>query len=183
MKMKFTAAFALAAWLLVAAWLASMVIAKPAVLRLGNQAEDSAAMAELRNAIARNRKAMEGMEALRGVAAMPYAGAAPVVALPVAMPAPTLNPDGSVAANRLRGAAVGAATGPATYAVSLVLVTDGRRTAVVNGEQIRAGSRLADGARVSAIGADWVRIDDPAGGRQTYRVRDPLAPENAGGPR
>lgn len=183
MKMKFTAAFALAAWLLVASWLASMVIAKPAVLRLGNQADDTPAMAELRNAIARNRGAMEGMEALRGVAAMPYASAAPVVALPVAMPAPAPNPDGTVAANGLRGAAVGAVAGPTTYAVSLVLVTDGRRTAVVNGEQIRAGSQLADGARISAIGADWVRIVDPAGGRHTYRVRDPLAPERVGTPR
>ena len=51
MKMKYTATFALVAWLLVTGWLASMVVAKPAVLRLGNQAEETAEMAELEETI------------------------------------------------------------------------------------------------------------------------------------
>jgi hypothetical protein len=172
MKMKFTAAFALVVWLLVAGWLASMVIAKPAVLRLGNQAEDTAAMAELRNGIARNRQAIASMDALRATAPA-YAGTAQVIALPVAARIPAADGQRSGTAD---------ATGPVTHAVSLVLTANGRRTAVVNGRSVRPGSSLDGGARVAAIGQDWVRIVDQAGNPQTYRVRDPLEPEMAGNP-
>jgi hypothetical protein len=174
MKMKFTAAFALLAWLAVVGWLASMVIAKPAVLRRGNQAEDTAAMADLRNSITRNRQVMESMAALHGAAAPAYAGPAEVIALPVAAPAAV---DGSSS-----GMTGDATTGTVAHAVSLVLIANGRRTAIVDGQSVRAGSRLDGGARVAAIGQDWVRIVDPAGNRQTYRVRDPLEPEMAGNP-
>ena len=58
--------------------------------------------------------------------------------------------------------------------VSLVLVANGRRTAVIDGQYVRAGTRLADGTRVNAIGADWVRLSDPSGAAQTYRVTNPM---------
>lgn len=56
MKIKFTAAIALALWLAVTGWLATMVIVKPAVLRLGNDADETTVMVELRGAIERNRQ-------------------------------------------------------------------------------------------------------------------------------
>ena len=176
MKMKFTAAFALAAWLLVAAWLASMVIAKPAVLRLGNQAEDSAAMAELRNAIARNRKAMEGMDTLRGVA-LPYQGQGPLIALPAADTI-AMGVAGATASE------IAAGTQPPAPEPELSMVLDagGRRVALFNGEQVRPGSRLANGDRVRAIGPDWISVYGRDGKRTLHRVRSQFEPATGGSP-
>ncbi|HET6396992.1 MAG TPA: hypothetical protein VFF91_09170 [Pseudoxanthomonas sp.] len=179
MKMKFVAAFALAAWLLVAGWLASMVIAKPAVLRLGNQAEDSAAMAELRNAIARNRKTMEGLETLRQ-AAVPYQGTGPLIALPA-----NLDPAAVAVAT---GSGVGAAAvttaglqAPAPEPqLSLVLDTGQDRVAVFNGEQVRRGSRLANGDQVLAIGPDWISVYGRDRKRTVYRIRSQFEPVEGG---
>lgn len=177
MKMKYTAASALLAWLLVVGWLASMVIAKPAVLRLGNQAEETAEMAELRNGIARNRQTAAAIATLRD-AAFPVADGNGVIALPVAAPVSTASVAGTTTGNQA-GAEPGAA--PAARALSLVLVTNGRRVAVVDGQYVQVGSRLADGTRVRAIGQDWVRLDDAAGTRQTLRVLNPLQPVQGGG--
>jgi hypothetical protein len=176
MKMKYTAVVALGAWLLVTGWLASMVIAKPAVLRMGNQAEDSAAMAELRNSIARNRKAMEGIESLRG-ASLPYLARGTLIALPVAG-------SGTLAAG-LAGAtaseiAAGGLPPPPEPQLSMVLDAGGRRVALFNDEQVRPGSRLADGGRVLAIGPDWISVRDRTGKRATYRVRSPFVPVSGG---
>lgn len=178
MKMKFTAAFALAAWLLVVGWLASMVIAKPAVLRLGNQAEDSAAMAELRNAIARNRKAIEGMDTLRHVT-LPYAGTGPLIALPV----DTVDPVatglvGATASDMAAGMPPVSAPEPQ---LSMILEAGGRRVAVFNGEQVRPGSRLADGGRVHAIGPDWISVSGRDGKRAVHHVRGQFEPRADGG--
>ncbi len=171
MKMKYTAAFALVAWLLVAGWLASMVIAKPAVLRMGNQAEETAAMAELRNAINRNRQAAAALATLRD-SQFPVVDTGNVVALPVAA--------GALAAGSSTAGNGDAEAGPA-HAISLVLVSNGRRVAVIDGQYVQIGSRLADGTRVRAIGQDWVRLADQAGNQQTYRVLNPLQPAQAGG--
>ena len=45
---------------------------------------------------------------------------------------------------------------------------------LLHGQYVRAGTRLADGTRVNAIGADWVRLSDPSGAAQTYRVTNPM---------
>jgi len=178
MKMKYTAAFALVAWLLVAGWLASMVIAKPAVLRLGNQAEETAAMAGLRNAINHNRQAAAALATLRD-SQFPLVDTGNVVALPVASaPATSAGGRGATAGYGNGGAEAGA---DVTHAISLVLVSNGRRVAVIDGQYVQIGSRLADGTRVRAIGQDWVRLTDPAGNQQTYRVLNPLQPTQAGG--
>ena len=177
MKMKYTAAFALVAWLLVAGWLASMVIAKPAVLRMGNQAEETAAMAELRNAINRNRQAVAALATLRD-SQFPVVDTGNVVALPVAAAAPASGPRGATAGYGNGGTEAGA---DVAHAISLVLVSNGRRVAVIDGQYVQIGSRLADGTRVRAIGQDWVRLADPAGNQQTYRVLNPLQPAQAGG--
>lgn len=184
MKMKYTAALALAVWLAVAGWLASMVIAKPAVLRLGNQADETAAMAELRNGINRNRQVTESVSSLRQ--AIPYTGPAQtLIALPATAPAtPAVDAANSPGQRGYGTSGRGGASAPAdltTPMVTLVLNTDGHRSAIVNGEHVRAGSRLASGARVRAIGPDWVRIDDPSGTAQTYQVRNALAPQRDGG--
>ena len=163
MKMKHTAALALAAWLLVTGWLASMVIAKPAVLRLGNQAEDTAAMAELRNAIGRNHKAMEGIGALR-VATVPYQGSL------VALPMVATNTPGMAGATASEVSAEAPIDIPEPQ-LSMVLDAGGRRVAVFNGEQVRLGTRLNDGSRVRAIGPDWISVSDSDGKRTTHRVR------------
>lgn len=176
MKMKSTAALALLAWLLVAGWLASMVIAKPAVLRLGNQAEDSASMAELRNAIARNRKAMEGLEGLRGIA-MPYDSGAPLIALPVSGTEAVSGIAGDVAGPD----GAGTATPVPEPQLSMVLDAGGRRVAVFNGEQVRPGSRLANGSRVQSIGPDWISVSGRDGKRTMYRVRAQFEPVAGGG--
>ncbi|MTI75351.1 MAG: hypothetical protein FH747_17125 [Stenotrophomonas sp.] len=173
MKMKYTAAFALAAWLLVAGWLASMVVAKPAVLRMGNQAEDSAAMAELRDAMTRNRKAAEGLNALRAVTAIDQA---PLVALP----ATTTGPAGVAGAT---ASEIAAGTEPAVQQPQLSMVLDngGRRVAVFNGEQVRPGSRLANGDRVRKIGLDWISISGTDGSHTVHRVRSQFEPLTGGG--
>lgn len=177
MKMKYTAASALLVWLLVVGWLASMVIAKPAVLRMGNQAEETAEMAELRNGITRNRQTAAAIATLRD-AQFPVADGNGVIALPVAAPAPVASTAGGYGATA-GGGDPGA--GAATRALSLVLVANGRRVAVVDGQYVQVGSRLADGTRIRAIGQDWVRLDDAAGNRQTLRVLNPLQPVQAGG--
>lgn len=175
MKTKYVAAFALLAWLLVAAWLSSMVIAKPAVLRVGNQADESAEMLELRNRITRNRQTLEALASLRGnqvhlVNALP-------VAVPAAAPMVATSPGHAPAG--MHGA-TGESAGE--HAVSVVLVTNGRRSAVVDGQHVGVGSRLGNGSRVVSIGTDWVRIVDASREARTYHVPNPLAPGQAGSP-
>lgn len=181
MKMKYTAAFALVAWLLVAGWLASMVIAKPAVLRMGNQAEETAAMAELRNAINHNRNVADALATLR-VSQFPIVDTRNVVALPVAAAAAAAGAQSASPGGYGNGSGnTEAGAGTQAHAISLVLVSTGRRVAVIDGQYVQIGSRLADGTRVRAIGPDWVRLTDPAGNPQTYRVLNPLQPTQAGG--
>ncbi len=116
MKIKFIAAFALVVWLAVTGWLATMVVVKPAVLQLGNDADETAAMVELRGAIAHNQKMQAQVERLRSSA--PIGDGQPLLALPLATPP-------------------------------------------------------ASGARVDAIGPDWVRIRNAAGELATLPVPSP----------
>ncbi|KRG88302.1 hypothetical protein ABB34_00415 [Stenotrophomonas daejeonensis] len=169
MKMKYTAAFALVAWLLVAGWLASMVIAKPAVLRMGNQAEETAAMAELRNAINRNRQAVAALATLRD-SQFPVVDTGNVVALPVAAASPAEGGRPGAHTTGTRG------SDPAIHAVSMVLVTNGKRSAIIDGQHVRTGTRLGDGSRVGTIGPDWVRIQGADGESATHSVPLPYQP-------
>lgn len=163
MKKKYIAMTALTVWLGVSGWLASMVIVKPAVLFLGNNAEESPQAAQLRASINRNRQVLELASRLRPVTAM-SAGEG-LIALPmVAETAPPITDD--------------ALSGPGTFAgttnVSMILVTNGRSSAVVNGQPVRAGSRLDDGSRVLAIGRDWVRLRTADGETSVLKVRNPV---------
>ncbi|MQP77129.1 hypothetical protein CQ393_14695 [Stenotrophomonas sp. MYb238] len=166
--MKFTAAFALAVWLVVTGWLATMVIVKPAVLHLGNDADETAEMAQLRGAIEHNRQMQERVALLRQSAYTD--GNQPLLALPSAPPTAT---DGGAAAPR---GATGTSGDPSTHTVSVVLVANGQRSAIIDGRHVRAGTRLADGSRVAAIGADWVRIESSDGARAVHAVPSPYQP-------
>ena len=157
MKMKYVAILALALWLAVTGWLASMVIAKPAVLRNNQDADDTAIMAELRSGIDRNTRMREAIIRLATNDSFP--GTGPMVA--VAAPTTT---DGKTPAEEV----------VPPPSVSLVLSSIHGRTAFVNGEQVRAGQRLPSGGRVRSIGENWVRIDDPVHGDQIYRVPGPI---------
>ncbi|MDC7805919.1 hypothetical protein PQS31_03665 [Luteimonas sp BLCC-B24] len=169
MKMKFTAALALAIWLLVTGWLATMVIVKPAVLHLGNDADDTAAMGELRAAIERNRRAQAHIAAL-GQASYREDGRQ-LVAL---QPLPRV-----VEASSGIGGEARVDAGPVQHNVAMVLETNGRRSAIVNGELVRAGSLLADGSRVRAIGQGAVRIERADGERTDLRVPSALLQQAA----
>lgn len=165
MKIKFIAAIALAVWLAVTGWLATMVVVKPAVLQLGNDADETAAMVELRTAIKRNKQMQAQVELLRRSA--PIGNGQPLLALPLATP-PAIEGGPSSAT---------AGTEAAAHSVSLVLIADGRHSAVIDGQRVQRGSRLADGARVVAIGPDWVRISNAAGEHTTLPVPSPFKAE------
>jgi len=162
MRHRYYAAVALAVWLAVTGWMASMVVAKPAVMRVSAQAEDTPAMLELRQQLARNQR---DMALLSRFDELPWSSddGEPLLAL---SPPP------------LPSAAAGDPAGlqPA-YEVTLVVSHQGRRRALVNGQYLAPGSRLDNGARVMAIGQDWVRVEDPQNGVQMLRVRNPLSGE------
>lgn len=167
MKKKYIAMTALTVWLGVSGWLASMVIVKPAVLFLGNNAEESPQAAQLRASINRNRQVLELASRLRPVTGM--SASESLIALPpVAEAAPAITH--------------GAATAPGAFAdtasVSMILVTNGRSSAVVNGQPVKAGSRLDDGSRVLAIGRDWVRVRTADGETSVLKVRNPIQTGN-----
>lgn len=179
MKAKFIAAVALALWLAVTGWLATMVVAKPAVLHLGGDADETMEMAGLRNAIARNHGVQAQLASLRPTG-LPGTRQ-PLVALPPARvdPAQTL---GTAAASGY-GYSYGIdepAPAVAALDVTLVMNTDGRRSAIVDGQHVRVGSRLDDGTRVRAIDAGGVRLQRPGGEQVDRRVRSPFT---AGGAR
>lgn len=161
MKKKYIAMTALTVWLGVSGWLASMVIVKPAVLFIGNNAEESPEAAQLRASINRNRQVLELASRLRPATFMTTHEE--LIALPSAAEPAAAPVDGS-----------GADTFAAAPAVSMVLVTDGRSSAVVNGQPVRAGSRLDDGSRVLAIGRDWVRVRGVDGETSVLKVRNPV---------
>lgn len=175
MKAKFIAAAALALWLAVTGWLATMVVVKPAVLHLGGDADETMEMIGLRTSIERNRSVQAQIASMRPTG-MPGTRE-PLVALPAARIEPVSEPGMASPASY---GAVG--PGPATAAldVTLVMSTDGRRSAIVDGQHVRVGSRLDDGSRVRSIDADGVRLQRPDGERVDRRVRSPFA---AGGAR
>ena len=156
MKMKYFAAVALLLWLGVTGWLASMVIVKPAVLRVGHGVGETEAMTQLRLSISRNKQLQQSLESSDSYTGSAAAG--PVVAIP----------DPTAVAQRDTPEDL-----PPPPSLAMVLTADGQRSAVVNGEHVRAGQRLLSGARVRAIGPDWVRVDDPVHGVQTLVVPGP----------
>ncbi len=164
MKHKHYAAAALAAWLVIIGWLASMVVAKPAVMRVRGQTEDSPAALELRQNLARNTRDMELLARFDGLPDSSGDGQPLLALTPPALPlanagnAANLVPD---------------------YVLSLVISHDKRRRALINNQYLTTGSRMDNGARILAIGPDWVRLDDPVNGIRILHVRNPLQGDEA----
>ena len=177
MKAKFIAAAALALWLAVTAWLATMVVVKPAVLHLGGDADDTMEMAGLRTAIERNRSMQARIDALRPTG-LPGSHQ-PLVAVPAARLDPEQAPGGVSPVGYGYGAA-DLTPAAAALDVTLVMSTDGRRSAIVDGQHVRVGSRLDDGSRVRAIDGGGVRLQRADGEQIDRRVRSPFT---AGGAR
>jgi hypothetical protein len=150
---------ALALWLCVVAWVGAMIASKPTAHRGYAEDEDSAAMAQLQQGLRHNQDMKSAVAALsrqRGSLV-----AAPVVA---PSPAPMVGNDGMTP---LDGGAV------AGRALSLIISTEGSRRAVIDGQLVRAGSRLDDGSTVRGISASTVRIEDLAGQMQTLVLPSP----------
>lgn len=165
MKMKYFAAVALMLWLGVTGWLASMVIVKPAVLRVDPAADETEVMLQTRNAITRNKQIQQSL--IDADQRPLQSGAGPVIAVSD----PDARPNDTVAEEL-----------PPTPTVSMVLTASGQRSAVVNGEHVRIGQRLSSGARIRAIGTDWVHVDDPVHGRQTLVVPSRVNSSGRGSP-
>ena len=167
MKSKYTAATALLVWLLVTGWLATLVIAKPAVLRQSPTQEDTARMAELRAAIANNQSSQQLLASLASTGTQGSIG--PVVALPaLASVANATAGDAGLASASVQAGDDQVVPAPR---LSAVIQTDGQRSAIIDGQVVRIGSRLSDGSRVRAIGHDWVRAQYAAGSSYVLRVR------------
>ncbi|MGE8234002.1 MAG: hypothetical protein ACN6OR_11475 [Stenotrophomonas sp.] len=174
MKKKYIAMTALLCWLAVSGWLASMVVAKPAVLFIGNNAEESAEAARLRASLQRNKLVLETAATLRP---QPRFEGSQLIAVPDSPAAGSAGPASNGVADADTLSLV-----PAS--LSLVVTADGRSTAIINGMPVRQGARLDDGTRVLAIGSNWARVRSPAGEVSTLRVRHiGQSPEAAGASR
>ncbi|NZA25425.1 hypothetical protein H0E84_03440 [Luteimonas sp. SJ-92] len=172
MKLKYAAAISLLAWLGVVAWMATMVIAKPAVMRTRAGTTEPPVMNELRNGVARNQRAEQALAGLQ--AGVPAAGEGAIALSPRGR----LDPE---TGDALRIDAADAAALTADHVVSLIVSSGARRRALIDGRYVGPGARLDGGARVRAIGFDWVAIDDERNGRRILRVRSPyLAPGEEG---
>ncbi len=171
MKLKFIAGIALIAWLAVVGWLATMVIVKPAVLRLGNDSEETAAMSELRAAIARNKASTQEIATLRSISQVRSGD--PLIAL---AKAPSSSSAGDAALTN------GATGGDfVEHSVSMILMANGKRSAIVDGQPVKVGSRLSNGTRVRRIGADTVEIVDSEGETAVLKVRSPFLQQAGAG--
>ena len=171
-KLKYAAAIALLVWLGVTAWMATMVVAKPAIMRSGASTAELPTMAQLREGIARNQRALQSLQALgEGTLAGTMD---PLIALsPSGVVDPFTGDVGTV--DSLDGVIAG------EHVVSLVLSHGKRRRAVIDGRLVGPGARLGDGSRVRAIGVDWVAIEDARRGRRVLRMPPPYtAPAETG---
>jgi hypothetical protein len=175
-KVKYTAAIALVAWFGVVGWVTSMVVAKPVVLPYRNDNDTSSTMAQFQLDIARNAKAMAGLQALKNQA---YAGTTNEPLLAVAPPAP---PGGALGEPGAGGTVQPGQPGY-EHIVSMVVSVPGSRRAVVDGSYVAVGGRLPGGVRVRAIGADWVDIEDVSGQRRLHVRQAFSAGNGAGAPR
>ncbi len=162
MKKKYIAMVALAGWIGVTAWLASMVIVKPAVLFLGNNLDESTEAAQLRAAVQRNKAVLEVAGKLRAPA--PATTGADLIALPRQTVSSPVLEGGMDALGDLD-------SGPASPTrLSLIIRARGVTSAIVDGERVQVGSRLPGGVRVTAIGDTWLRLRHVDGSVQTLKL-------------
>lgn len=170
MKKKYIAMVALAGWIGVTSWLASMVIVKPAVYFQGSNVDESAEAAQLRAAVQRNKAVLETARKLRAPAST--VTTTDLIALPRQPVNATVLEGGVVQLDEPSHAPA------APTRLSLIIRAEGVASAIVDGERVRVGSRLAGGSRVSAIGDTWLRLRHVDGSTQTLALPAP----GVGGP-
>ncbi|MDG2526204.1 hypothetical protein P6166_12645 [Stenotrophomonas sp. HITSZ_GD] len=166
MKLKHYALLALALWLGVAVWVGAMILAKPRVQARFDDEDASAQLAQLQMGVERNRQLLGVLE---GLERQPVGGGEALLAVQPASAAGQLSADGGfdqIAPRQL----------------TLLLNTDGRRRALIDGQWVATGARLSDGSRVRAIGRDRVLLETAAGETLTVLMPPPFAPApKAGG--
>lgn len=166
MKPKQFALLALLAWLAVAGWIGSMILAKPAALsRVGSDVDTGTAMrieADL-------RRTDQARMTLEGLVAAPVRVAGPsIIALP---PARSI---GATALGTTSGEGALAPDAPPGRTLAFIVSgRDLRPRAMIDGTLVGAGARLQDGAIVRHIGARTVRIEDGEGRMHTLVLRTP----------
>lgn len=171
MKLKHSALLALALWLGVAVWVGAMILAKPRVQSRFDDEDASAQMAQLQANVQRNRQMLGVLEQLENPPANTGAALLAVEPLPAAG----------------QDLGEGTFTGPAPRQLTLLLSTDGKRRALIDGQWVGPGARLADGSRVRAIGRDRVLLDAASGETVTVLMPAPFStqataqPAKAGG--
>jgi hypothetical protein len=167
-KRKYYALLALALWLGVATWVGAMILAKPRVQARFDDEDASAQLAQLQAGVARNAQMLGVLEHLE---TQPVASGRALLAVE---PAPAAG----------QALADGRFDGPAPRQLTLLLSTDGRRRALIDGQWVAPGARLADGSRVRAIGRDRVLLETAAGETVTVLMPTPFsqAPKAGGRP-
>ena len=176
MKVKYTAAIALVAWLGVVGWVTSMVVAKPVVMPYQNDSDSSTTMAQLQLDIARNAKASGALHALQQQD-FGNNSAEPLLAV-----APPLLPGAGAEGEPGVGGIAQPGQPGYEHIVSMVVSVPGSRRAVVDGSYVAAGGVLRGGAHVRAIGPDWVDLEDVTGQRRIH-VRQAFAADTSGAAR
>ena len=169
MKLKYSASLALALWLCLVAWGSAMIVAKPSVSRAYADEEGSTAIAQLQLNIDQNRKALDALDAL---------ALAPAAAI---ASSPAVTPSSAAPAGPEADEGVPAEPVIVSHQLTLILSTDQGRRAIVDGQLVQAGARLADGSRVRVIDRDHVSLDTSAGERLTLRLPAPFASQAAAG--
>lgn len=165
MKLKYSASLALALWLCVVAWVSAMIVAKPSVANNFANGDESGQIAQLQRSLNHNNAMLAALDALDSAPSDTRLG--PVVAPD---PAPLPGSNGEVVAGN--GVPVG-------NRLSLIISTERSRRAILDGQVVRPGTRLDNGARVSSIGQDWLRIEDAAGQISTLQLPQPFADVSA----
>lgn len=160
--MKHLALAVAAVWLAVMVWIAAWLLTPVAPpLPLPAAVERDGDSAQLAATLEQGRAILDGLAGRR----YPLAGQETVIALAPVPAAPA--------------SASGAATGPGPApaagqrTLSMLYTADGFQRAVIDGQYVAPGQRLADGARVDAIAADHVVLRDRLG-RQVLRLAPPL---------
>lgn len=162
MKPRHYALSALAAWLLLGGWAAYNYATQPSVRLYAMRAPAAAVPPALLRDIEATGKLAASLQSMAQADA---AGAAPARNVALATDAQPGLPR--------TGAAPGRAGASESARVVTMIMAGGRgaRLAIVDGEYVREGQRLADGTRVARIDMAAVTLEDAIGLQRTYPLR------------
>lgn len=162
MKPRHYALSALAAWLLLGGWAAYNYATQPSVRLYATRAPAAAVPPALLRDIEATGKLAASLQSMAQADAT---GAAPARNVALAT-------DAQPGLPRV-GAAPGRAGASESARVVTMIMAGGRgaRLAIVDGEYVREGQRLADGTRVARIDMAAVTLEDAIGLQRTYPLR------------